>query len=229
MDFHDLSRMNPQEAVARIKDKTLVTLTVIRNSNTQQMDYNFSSIPEEHIYDEILYTDSLSQNLSQQDENFPPFATKESSSSRKHGRRRQRKDGQNRPSKLALKRSTSPVANSAFLRPTPGNQGSPHSGEKGSKDSGLSSGSSGSKHQEEEQQQQQQEQQGEVPMDRSQAGRLSYRTEQEIAKNFLKTQQKYQESAVLVPSSRNCRIEGEYEVEVRLTFSESVSWLLQSP
>ncbi len=50
--------------MARIKEKTLVTLTVLRG-----LEWRQGGGPEEHLYDEILYTDSLSQNLSQQDEN----------------------------------------------------------------------------------------------------------------------------------------------------------------
>lgn len=49
--------------MARIKEKTLVTLTVHRGVAPQD---------QQHLYDEILYSDSqLSQNLSQPDENMP--------------------------------------------------------------------------------------------------------------------------------------------------------------
>lgn len=63
----------PQEAVARIKEKTLVTLTVLRgvDCNKRSGERADRGI-DDHVYDEILYTDfQLSQNLSQQDENTP--------------------------------------------------------------------------------------------------------------------------------------------------------------
>ena len=68
VDLYDLCKINPKEAVARIKDKTVVTITVLRGDEYQRQN---TSQKEEHIYDEILYA-VLCPALSQSDENYPP-------------------------------------------------------------------------------------------------------------------------------------------------------------
>ena len=62
VDHHDIAAIGAQEAVARIKEKTHVTLTVLRG-----VAY---SPDDQHVYDEIFYSDSQlsQQSLSQQED-----------------------------------------------------------------------------------------------------------------------------------------------------------------
>ena len=203
MDLYDLCKINPKEAVARIKDKTVVTITVLRGDEYQQQD---TSQKEEHIYDEILYAD-LCPALSQSDENYPPAPVMASPGFSKDSLQKRRAPMQE---DLQNKRPASPLANHTA-----------QTGEKGSKDSGLSSGSSGhgfSRH----------ERAGESQrsvahpnlgnaLNRSVGARSSYRTEREMMRNFLKSQKRSGHTHQLHTQSskrRNYRIEGGYEVEV---------------
>ena len=168
-----MARIDPQEAVARIKDKPVVALTVLRGfPKPTHLNRSKSDQDAQHIYDEIMYADALSQ----QDENLPPVISAGVSAlnARKH-RLPMMEDGTNRSSKAAHKRPVSPAGNTFFRTssgpPAPKHQSHnnrshqshrsnhhhqhhhphhPHQtrhlpgGEsKGSKDSGLSSGSSG--------------------------------------------------------------------------------------
>ncbi len=212
VDFYNLDVIPPQEAVARIKDKQLVTLTILRGLVPP------SKQKEDHIYDEIMYADQLSQNLSQQEdfsqfmstgilrENVPTGPVSEQDKMRRRARS---------PSSSKEARLTNTVPSTTTLP-----------GEKGSKDSGLSSGSSNSpEHQKDKMRLL--EGQGvqfpdDVPFERLANLRQSYRTEKEMVKNFLKTCKKESNNVVVEASEpdsrRNCRIEGEYEVEVSCTF-----------
>lgn len=209
MDLYDLCKINPKEAVARIKDKTVVTITVLRGDEYQQQNI---SQKEEHIYDEILYAD-LCPALSQSDENYPPAPVMASPGFSKDSLQKRRAPMQE---DLQNKRPASPLANH-IERAT----SSAQNGEKGSKDSGLSSGSSGhgfSRH----------ERAGESQksvahpnlgnaLNRSVGARSSYRTEREMMRNFLKSQKRSGHTHQLHTQSskrRNYRIEGGYEVEV---------------
>lgn len=209
MDLYDLCKINPKEAVARIKDKTVVTITVLRGDEYQQQN---TSQKEEHIYDEILYAD-LCPALSQSDENYPPAPVMASPGFSKDSLQKRRAPMQE---DLQNKRPASPLANH-IERAT----SSAQNGEKGSKDSGLSSGSSGhgfSRH----------ERAGESQksvahpnlgnaLNRSVGARSSYRTEREMMRNFLKSQKRSGHTHQLHTQSskrRNYRIEGGYEVEV---------------
>ena len=209
MDLYDLCKINPKEAVARIKDKTVVTITVLRGDEYQQQN---TSQKEEHIYDEILYAD-LCPALSQSDENYPPAPVMASPGFSRDSLQKRRAPMQE---DLQNKRPASPLANH-IERAT----SSAQNGEKGSKDSGLSSGSSGhgfSRH----------ERAGESQksvahpnlgnaLNRSVGARSSYRTEREMMRNFLKSQKRSGHTHQLHTQSskrRNYRIEGGYEVEV---------------
>ena len=209
MDLYDLCKINPKEAVARIKDKTVVTITVLRGDEYQQQN---TSQKEEHIYDEILYAD-LCPALTGTDENYPPASVMASPGFSKDSLQKRRAPMQE---DLQNKRPASPLANH-IERAT----SSAQNGEKGSKDSGLSSGSSGhgfSRH----------ERAGESQksvahpnlgnaLNRSVGGRSSYRTEREMMRNFLKSQKGSGRTHQLHTQSskrRNYRIEGGYEVEV---------------
>ena len=140
VDQHDIAVIGPQESVARIKEKTLVTLTIHRGLDSG-----------EHLYDEIFYSDSRnnSQELSQQDENIPSNMT--STYPRPRGRtavgaeESQRYYNHSVPAVTA----TTTVTNGSHLNVRPMHRAvQRHSSgplEKGSKDSGLSS--DGSVHQ----------------------------------------------------------------------------------
>lgn len=239
MDFYNLTSILPQEAVARIKDKPVVTLTILRGllppSNTSSSPRKQGTLNLDHIYDEILYADQqLSQNLSQQDDGIPPFMTTglirdPSFASRRHRAQIHEENSLHNKHVMHI-RSTSPgVMEKEFnhrhhhLQPFPMTKGN-HStlpGEKGSKDSGLSSGSSDSP---EHKDRGFKGEDGVVypedaPFERLTNLRQSYRTEREMLKNFLKTKKKEAAEQLEVEetdSRRNCRIEGDYEVEVRL-------------
>ncbi len=71
VDGRELISISPPEAVARIKEKTLVTLTVQRGNTGSASGGGGGG--GEHVYDEIFYSDlsQQSQHSSQQDENTP--------------------------------------------------------------------------------------------------------------------------------------------------------------
>lgn len=210
MDLYDLCKINPKEAVARIKDKTVVTLTVLRGDEYQQQS---TSQKEEHIYDEILYAD-LCPALYQSDENYPPALVMASPGFSKDCLQKRRapmlEDLQN-------KRPASPLANHVDRATS-----SAQTGEKGSKDSGLSSGSSGHgfcRHNERAVENQKGVAHPNLgnALNRSVGARSSYRTEREMVRNFLKSQKRSGHTHQLHTQSskrRNYRIEGGYEVEV---------------
>lgn len=235
VDGFDLWRMTPQESVARIKEKTVVTLTVIRDSGNMSAQTN-----RQHIYDEIMYTDlsqqNLSQNtlsqpgLSQHDENHPPIPPpmnfgKYSSASQQD--LLSHEEPSHRPQKHM--RPTSPAAHLMYRTSSSSGQG-----ERTSKDSGLSSGSSDTPNPTPKQS----DSKPAVPnarvkappresavtltenLDRDIKARQSYRTEKEMMRTFLKSRRRNSPAPQKpVPSSqptpsRNCRIVGEYEFEV---------------
>lgn len=147
---------------------------------------------DDHVYDEIFYSEnlsqnlsqqSLSQNLSQQDENTP-FNMASSSSSRP--RVRMEDTGHHPPPPSS---SATPRGKHAH-RVLHHQHKSPQGMEKGSKDSGLSSGSS--THQDQE------DRQG-----------LQYRSRTQSQGS-----QSSQGSQLEQRSNGRCRIEGNYEVEV---------------
>ena len=225
VDNYDLCKISTQEAVARIKDQTAVVLTVLRGGSppVEELGGHYHCLEEdEHIYDEILYTDLI--QLSQPDENYPPLSmmshmrdeySKESPSASRRNRVPMHFDLQNR--RPSHNRPTSPAATYGFRT-------NPKAGEKSSKDSGLSSGSSGSPHPLGRPPVSQKHPLG-APhltnsfLDRNTTARHSYRTEREMLKNYIKTQKKNahlpaQEPREAPSKPRNCRIEGDYEVEV---------------
>ena len=221
VDNYDLCRLSPQESVARIKEKSVVTLTVLRQGGHE------TSKKDEHIYDEILYAD-LTQNLSQpnllQDENFPPTPPPMDFKFSPAPRRKYSMPILDDPSTREPKpiRPISSSANCTYRITS-------SQGEQTSKDSGLSSGSSGSPNPTSRQTERVTLKPTAVPVpavtaarnfDRDFRERHSYRTEREMIKSILKTQKRSspapQEPLSLSQStkSRNYRIEGEYEVEV---------------
>lgn len=133
MDHHDITSISPQEAVARIKEKTLVTLTVHRGVARVERD--------QHLYDEIFYSDSQlsQQNLSQQDDNmslnFPTYPRAKGGVTGGQGDENQRSH---------RKPSSSSVATGSGRRTKPMHQvvHQTNQGTRGSQDSGLSTGSS---------------------------------------------------------------------------------------
>lgn len=200
---------------------------------------------QEHIYDEILYADALSQ----QDENLPPVmsAALSALNARRH-RVPMTEDHSNRSSKAAHKRPVSPAGN-AFFRtssgpPAPKHQSTTHlhrthqshrsdrsyhhvhhtntrQGEnQGSKDSGLSSGSSGmGRHRNDEVAGQQNNHLVEDmhAFERSVFDRTSGRAGQDMKKRILlENGRRASDSGVQPPGRKNCRIEGDYEVEVSM-------------
>lgn len=237
MDFYSLTAIHPQEAVARIKDKTLVTLTILRGLVPPSKLHKQGTHISDHIYDEILYADQqqqLSQNLSQQEDGFPPFMTTglirdPSFASRRHRMAITEDDSFRTPAHALLRRPSSPLETVKEFQHHRMESGLPINGhttlpgEKGSKDSGLSSGSSNSP---EHKDKGFKCQDGVVypedtPFERLANLRTSYRTEREMLKNFLKTRKKEGTELEVeeTDSKRNCRIEGEYEVEVRRMLS----------
>ena len=221
MDNFDLCRLSPQESVARIKEKSVVTLTVLRSGSHESLK------KDEHIYDEILYAD-LTQNLSQpnllQDENFPPTPPPMDFRFSPSPRRKYSMPILDDPS-TRMPKPVRPISSSANCT----YKITSSQGEQTSKDSGLSSGSSGSPNPTSRQTERVAVKPTIVPVpaisaardfDRDIRGRHSYRTEREMIKSILKTQKRNspapQEPLSLSQSakSRNYRIEGEYEVEV---------------
>lgn len=188
MDHHDITSISPQEAVARIKEKTLVTLTIRRGVAEAEFD--------QHVYDEIFYSDSQlsQQSLSQQDENMSglnqtTFPRAKSRGTGRHGEEGQRYHRHPSSSTITTGSGRRPM-HSLVVHPTnPTQQGSL---ERGSKDSGLSSGSS--THQEHEE---------------SRHG-IAWRPELQQHHGSLRGSQGSQSS-----SNGRSNIEGSYEVEVR--------------
>ena len=209
---------------------------------------NRTKSDQEHIYDEIMYADALSQ----QDENLPPVisAAVSALNARKH-RIPMMEDPPNRVSKAAHKRPVSPAGNTFFRTssgpPAPKHQSHhrshqshrsnhhhqtrhvvPGSESKGSKDSGLSSGSSGTagRHHHTLQHDivvgQPHHVVGDMrAFERSiYEGRSNCRTEHDVAKKYLleNGRRRVSDSTAAQPVVRkNCRIEGDYEVEVSET------------
>lgn len=219
VDFHDLSTINPQEAVARIKEKTLVTITVQRGSNPHSNRQGVDPEGDNHVYDEILYTDCLSQNLSQGlsqghsqgfDENLPGgggggggMAFNHLPLKNKPGKNHSEDKGQRL--RLQQQLSSSSLQLQHVRDRTMGGKQGKAPRERGSKDSGLSSGSS--VHQDDMDPSQGKHNLGgphggEGPLlhrlcRTSSGGSGSYLPEQQV-------------------SSVHCRIEGDLEVEVSL-------------
>lgn len=228
VDNFELWHMTPQESVARIKERTVITLTVLRETG------NMAAAPNrQHIYDEIMYSDLSQQNLSQNalsqpghDENYPP--TPPPINFGKYGSASQQnlldhEEPSHKPPKAM--RPTSPAAHLMYRTSSSGQ------GERTSKDSGLSSGSSDSPNPAPKQS----DSKPVAPnhglkqpppvtltqnLEREIKARQSYRTEKEMMRTFLKTQRRNSPATQEpVPSrpptrSRNCRIVGEYEFEV---------------
>ena len=252
--------MTPQESVARIKEKTVVLLTVVREAGGNPLAKSDHS----HIYDEIMYSDLSQQNLSQHalsqplpglsisgpglfpqrlsqyDENYPPAPPPMDFG--KFGPAVQLKpindkytneDSDHKPQRSV--RPTSPAAHLTYRTASTSGLG-----ERTSKDSGLSSGSSGSRNPAPRQMDSQPAvtsaaklaAQEPVPvqasltthaqdLDRDINARKSYRTEREMVRTFLKNQRRSspapQEPDIQPTRSRNCRIVGNYELEVSNT------------
>lgn len=225
VDSLDLWRMTPQESVARIKEKTVITLTVLREIGC--------SPNRQHIYEEIMYSDLSQQNLSQPglsqpDENHPP--TPPPMNFGKFGSASQQnlldqEEPGHKPQKHL--RPTSPAAHLMYRTSSSGQ------GERTSKDSGLSSGSSDSPNTAPKQS----DSKPPVPnlrlkqppavtltqnLDREIKARQSYRTEKEMMRTYLKTQRRncptpqepLSSNSKQHTRSRNHRIVGEYEFEV---------------
>lgn len=143
VDQHDIAVIGPQESVARIKEKTLVTLTIHRGLDSG-----------EHLYDEIFYSDSRNNSqdqLSQQDENTPSNMIT-TTYPRHRGRTAARQEENQQyynhpvpaPTPAATTTTATPAAsNGGHLNVRPVHRAvQRHSSgplEKGSKDSGLSS------------------------------------------------------------------------------------------
>ena len=224
VDNYDLWDMTPQESVARIKEKPVLTITVLRDVGHESTQH--------HIYDEIIVTDLSQQNLSQQDENVPPtpppmdfgkFSPSAQPKLLHNGAALMSEDPSHRSQRL---RPTSPAAQFTYKTSNSGQ------GEHTSKDSGLSSGSSDSPHQALRQTDPKPAvtrlTQAPTPgalrtaqnLDRDVKERPLYRTEREMVRTQLKNQRR-NSPAPLEPissshptRSRNCRIVGEYELEV---------------
>ena len=247
VDNHELSRLTPTESVARIKEKTLVTITVLRDMGANKLN---SPEHNPHIYDEI-YSDHSQQHalsqplpgpphthsalpgilpaaLSQYDENHPPTPPPmdfgKFSPSAQH---RQRLGAISSPTEEIKSgqhqggkryRPTSPAVH--ISQRTSTNCGL---GERTSKDSGLSSGSSDSPNTASKP--------GNntrllpptpVPQDLDRNARKSYRTENEMVRRFIKNQRRNSpaprdSSTSSNRPSRNCHVVGEYELEVMIS------------
>ena len=224
VDNHDLCQLTPQESVARIKENTVVTITVLRDMGASRTNRQDS-----HIYDEIMYAELSQQNqslsqpllglsqpsstgmflrgLSQQDENQPPTPPpidfSKLSSAAKHFTSTDQGSNDlsgHRPQKQL--RSTSPGTNCTYRIPLISGQG-----ERTSKDSGLSSGSSNSPNHTPHSKQSEGrptvtensrlQVQATQDMDRDITARRSYRTGREMLKTILKDQRRNS------PSSHN--------------------------
>ena len=220
MDNYDLSSLTPQDSVARIKEKSVVTITILRETGAKKLS---SLEHNSHIYDEIYTDHSQPQNqhalsqptprthaplpgllpptLSQYDENHPPTPPPldfgKFSPSIPHNKPR------------LTPTATSP-SNEDHQRPrhrdravclSPGAkvpQRSPPScvlGERTSKDSGLSSGSSDSNPAQKLGNNNVARQLPPTPLtaedlDRDVDARQSYRSEREMVKRFIKNKRR---------------------------------------
>ena len=234
-----------------------MALTVLRGfPKPTHLNRAKSDQESQHIYDEIMYTDALSQ----QDENLPPVISAGISAlnARKY-RLPMMEDPPNRSSKAAQKRPVSPAGNTFFRTssgpPAPKHQSHnrshqshrsnhhhhhhqqhPHQTRhlpgvesKGSKDSGLSSGSSGTggRHHHALQHDivgQPRHVVGDMrAFERSiYEGRSNFHMEQDVARKYHfedgssgRRASDSSTAATQLVARKNCRIEGEYEVEVR--------------
>lgn len=196
VDHHDLTSISPQEAVARIKEKPFVILTVHRGLGVN-----------EHVYDEIFYSDSqLSQNNSQQDENMPLNVVSSYPKPRVRAvttvEESQRYQNQHRQ---GVSSNGAPVSGAHHLK-QPAHRALhpqvafPQGMERGSKDSGLSSGSS--THQDSE-------------VNISRQGFAGKRESYHSYAGSQGSQGSHVSRGSHQVSNSHCRIEGNYEVEVR--------------
>lgn len=216
VDNQDLEHLTPQESVARIKENTVVTITVLREMGASKQSKG-------HIYDEIMYAELSQQNqslsqplpglsqpssgvffhgLSQYDENQPPTPppidfSKFSSAARHLADHGCSDHPGHRPQKQL--RSNSPGTNYTYRTPPISGYG-----ERTSKDSGLSSGSSNSPNHtphpkqldsrptvtENSRLQVQATQDIAQDMDRDITARRSYRTGREMARLIIKDQRR---------------------------------------
>lgn len=240
VDSYDLCSLPKPESVARIKDKSVVTFTVLRGGGPllEHTSATQGKHPE-HIYDEILYAE-LNPFA---DENSPPPCVSMSqkewglsqdsqlSASRNTHRLLHPSDG----SRSRINRPTSPMADNIYKSPLPLHQVDAPKviySERGSRDSGLSSGSPS-------------ESPPPIPnlghpaasarhpahplpvaplaLSRDIDARHSYRTEREMARGYSK-QKRLQICAdhadrrggvqFQYRGLKSCRIDGDYEVEV---------------
>ena len=236
-----------------------MALTILRGfPKPTHLNRSKSDQEAQHIYDEIMYADALSQ----QDENLPPVISAGVSALNARAKHRipMMEDAPNRSSKAAHKRPVSPAGNTFFRTssgpPAPKHQSHnnrshqshrshhhhqhhhPHQtrhlpgGEsKGSKDSGLSSGSSGTggRHHHALQHDIVVGQPPHVVGDMQAfersiyEGRSNFRTEQDVARKYLfnngssdgkRANDDGSTTAEQLVARKNCRIDGEYEVEV---------------
>ena len=234
VDNHDLGKISNQEIVKRIKDGSVVTITVLRGGGMEA-----NSVPhleEEHVYDEILYADLSQPTLSQQDENFPFMAQRDTSPPAVRKNSFPLYDS--RPPRMVRPVSPGPTylyrATTTVQASSPQSQKAKQSGEKSSKDSGLSSGSSGSPNPfvrppakavdpKSHRNMVRLYPGSSQDLDRGVTARHSYRTEREMLRNFLKTQKRTVHTQQVEPTTssrrKNCRIEGDYEVEVSIDYN----------
>ena len=260
VDNCDLWRMTPQESVARIKEKSVILLTVVRETGGNAS----AKANHSHIYDEIMYSDLSQQNLSQHalsqplpglsftgpgllaqgfsqyDENYPPAPPPMDFGKYAPAAQQLKPLIDNEDSDHKPQRHLRPISPAAHLtRRTASTSGL---GERTSKDSGLSSGSSDSRNHAPKQMdpqpavtntarltaQEPATAQASLTthtqdLDRDINARKSYRTQREMVRTFLKNQRRNSPAPQEpVPAnqpmrSRNCRIVGNYELEVNMT------------
>lgn len=202
VDHHDITSISAQEAVARIKEKTLVTLTIHRGMAKVEHD--------QHLYDEIFYSDSQlsQQSLSQQDDsmslNFPTYPRAKSRGGKGDENQGYHRNPSSSSLATATGRCTKPM-HRVVHQTNPSQQGTM---ERGSKDSGLSSGSS--THQEHE--------------ENRHAGRLP-----EPHRHRMGSQGSQESHGS--QGSGSGMVEGNFEVEVRSRESSGVigSWAIYRP
>ena len=249
VDNHDLCQLTPRDSVTRIKEKPVVTLTVLRATGASK---HSKTDPPPHLYDEIdllcsdqnqLSQHALSQPLpglmydmhdfphlpalSQYDENHPPAIPppldfgKYSPSAQQ--RRQLLRVGDERLGQRHYSRAVSPGAH------MPHRASSYGQGEHTSKDSGLSSGSSDSAAKTRLVGGPTTTGRLQVPLaptldlNRDVNVRKSYRTEQEMVRRFIKERRRNGPVPPSLATSRhpvknqNCRIVGDYELEVMLS------------
>ena len=208
--------------MARIKDKTLVTVTVVKGENAPSHSH------KEHIYDEILYSDASQFSLSQPDDMFASMSLEppEQQTSLRH-------------SPQGLRRTRVPLADDSYGPNTTRSYNHDHMQApvvrvhhhvEGSKDSGLSSGSNDSARLVQRQVQKvadlqqrglkysQHVSQSQGQLSRVVPARHSYRTEREMMRNGGLQEVRSSSQDMLATTDgahrRNCRVEGNYELEV---------------